>query len=661
MDMPKRSKTHQVEDLSINALKLLLPREWVYREKDKDYGIDGEIEVFSKEGFATGIVFYVQLKATDLIDPKMHTRVQLANEAINYYKSLSLPTLLVRYAETTKNTYIQWAHTIDRYTQKEGAKSFTFYIDKDNLWDENTSDKIVTEMHKITAIKSINNLLPISTYLNFSFDNINKILPSRLKSSLRRYLSDKENIIQLETSEENSLLSINITDNTLFVDIAGISGCYFHHIDSYDYSINELIGDIFTSVTIALFHLGKKFNGITIFETLVNDGFMSRNPEVLLNIIFEYSVIGQSEKVMKLWKNISDEFKDEKLNMKYQMITLMASTQNNSTETYEQYLRETIEKFENIDEEISLGIAYYNYASFLRDKNNRKSFSYYVKALKNNPHYYSEHYIFKEIAGLLFDLKKYSASIRYYRIGIDLKEDMNSLVLYADALMHQGKYLDAKEKFVEYFDKKKTDIDPEWHLKESILGVIVNDIEIKEQKRSYYKAMNTDTLKNCTNKEIKREEYQYIIKNIDALNPLCHFNLGILSSKNEEFFDGTIHFLICALVNRTDVESWFNSFKSALNSNEYEIIPLIISCAYNICGEQFIELIYDVIENGSSPLTSESDRKFFDIIDNIVNKVNEKKLKNKRNIPTLRIFDGKEFKEINMRDQSTIKKDMNEK
>ncbi len=36
MIMPKRSKQHQAEDLSIIAFQKILPREWVYREKDKN-------------------------------------------------------------------------------------------------------------------------------------------------------------------------------------------------------------------------------------------------------------------------------------------------------------------------------------------------------------------------------------------------------------------------------------------------------------------------------------------------------------------------------------------------------------------------------------------------------------------------------------------------
>ena len=128
MDMPIRSPKHQVEDLSINEFKRLLPREWVYRVKDNDYGIDGEVEVFDKNNRATGLMFFVQLKATDSIDQKVQTRVQLDNSTINYFAFLELPVLIVRYIEESKTIYFKWSHSIDRYKQKEGASSFTFHM-----------------------------------------------------------------------------------------------------------------------------------------------------------------------------------------------------------------------------------------------------------------------------------------------------------------------------------------------------------------------------------------------------------------------------------------------------------------------------------------------------------------------------------------------------
>ncbi|UBZ13493.1 DUF4365 domain-containing protein [Flagellimonas marinaquae] len=60
-----RSRTHILEEESLLELKKILPIEWVIREKPKDYGIDIEVEIFTSKGEYTGIVFWIQLKATD--------------------------------------------------------------------------------------------------------------------------------------------------------------------------------------------------------------------------------------------------------------------------------------------------------------------------------------------------------------------------------------------------------------------------------------------------------------------------------------------------------------------------------------------------------------------------------------------------------------------
>ena len=44
--MPKRVYQHEIEDSSRAKFQLALPRKWVFRDKAKDYGIDGEVELF---------------------------------------------------------------------------------------------------------------------------------------------------------------------------------------------------------------------------------------------------------------------------------------------------------------------------------------------------------------------------------------------------------------------------------------------------------------------------------------------------------------------------------------------------------------------------------------------------------------------------------------
>jgi len=60
--MPKRVKQHQLEDKSRAKYALGIPQSWVMRDKDKDYGIDIEVEIFDAQGRATGLVYWAKSK-----------------------------------------------------------------------------------------------------------------------------------------------------------------------------------------------------------------------------------------------------------------------------------------------------------------------------------------------------------------------------------------------------------------------------------------------------------------------------------------------------------------------------------------------------------------------------------------------------------------------
>ena len=65
MTLPRRTRTHILEERSVRKFESLLPEEWIYRTPSHDYGIDGEVEIIDIEGYTTGKKFLVQLKATD--------------------------------------------------------------------------------------------------------------------------------------------------------------------------------------------------------------------------------------------------------------------------------------------------------------------------------------------------------------------------------------------------------------------------------------------------------------------------------------------------------------------------------------------------------------------------------------------------------------------
>jgi len=62
--LPKRTRTHVLEEESKQFVRQTLPAEWIVESGEKDYGIDLVTEIVRGECI-TGAHFLIQLKATD--------------------------------------------------------------------------------------------------------------------------------------------------------------------------------------------------------------------------------------------------------------------------------------------------------------------------------------------------------------------------------------------------------------------------------------------------------------------------------------------------------------------------------------------------------------------------------------------------------------------
>lgn len=102
MKFPKRSKTHIVEAESWKLLERLAPKEWIVREvTERDYGIDGYVELCNEDGSITGDLMSLQLKGTarklswkksDKLDIAFSPRIK--STTANYWLGLPVPVFL---------------------------------------------------------------------------------------------------------------------------------------------------------------------------------------------------------------------------------------------------------------------------------------------------------------------------------------------------------------------------------------------------------------------------------------------------------------------------------------------------------------------------------------------------------------------------------------
>ena len=138
----KRPRAHEIDDRACRLVPLALPDGWVYREMQRDYGVDGEVEVF-RDGLSTGVLFKVQVKG--LTHPSFMAdgrtiSFQLDTASAAYLcKELTVPAFLIL-VDTDKR--LVWWHAlqldrslvayVDR-AQQEQKESIAVHVDSTNV------------------------------------------------------------------------------------------------------------------------------------------------------------------------------------------------------------------------------------------------------------------------------------------------------------------------------------------------------------------------------------------------------------------------------------------------------------------------------------------------------------------------------------------------
>ncbi len=157
--MPQRPRQHVLEELSERALQQALPAEWVIDPVQRDYGLDRRVEVF-QGGRSTGLMFWVQLKATDAPASKSR-KLRLPLDQIVYWQGLDMPVLLVRYASSEGGTlYWTWAHTIDPHYGR-GEKTYTATIPVDQVLQGDAASRLVNDAQLLRQVRAGDLAVPL--------------------------------------------------------------------------------------------------------------------------------------------------------------------------------------------------------------------------------------------------------------------------------------------------------------------------------------------------------------------------------------------------------------------------------------------------------------------------------------------------------------------
>lgn len=636
--MPKRVDQHEIEDISRARFQLALPRKWVFRDKAKDYGIDGEVELFDNDKKPKGLVFWVQLKATESKNESTILNIDFNIETLQYYKTLDIPVLLVRYSDYDNSIYVKWIHNIDLFFSKKDAKTFRIKLEEKDKWTDSTNVQIEDYLKKIRQLKSGAFGFPIPLSVLINETKINNISKGILLTQIKKNLQEYSDFVYF-SNVEDSFIIVSLTNEELKINISELSGCSFHSIDSRkeeDFSIG-ITKDILLGIAVGLIQLRQiEYSGKIIFENNLQSRLLEK-PELLEFCLVPLFNSVFFESTLNLVGQILDREDSIGLNIITQINLLLASNSKNEKvkNTIENFLNKRLGIAMKNKDNQQIGISHYNLGNHLSVRGEFcKSIQHYNLARKFAPIYLEQYYYFAEIASMLFRSEKYKMASKLYSKSLELKKDNHTLALYADSMMFEGKYKEANTHFVEYLNNSEDPID-EFVLKNICLESILNEHNINSQVRDRDKADKFADVKLIENRNASISKLEEALK-IDMLSGLAWFNLGISHSENNDFNQAAFCFTMAALVQNGDIEAWKNATLCAFNSDEtIVILPLIIRTAFFFNREEYLEELYSHLESQNQ---SETINPIIEVIEKIL--PDREKIKT---MPTVRLLnkDGK--------------------
>lgn len=369
--MSNRPRSHQIEDESRIAFERRLPKEWVYRRLTPDYGIDGSVEVFDKSGRSTGKQFNVQLKATDESNLKKALAVRLKTETCEYYRSLDLPILIVRFHASTGRLFAKWFHEFDVYYAKPGKEHLTFRLAESDEWSDDTGTELSVDLDRIRRLRSGNLPLPVPFSLEFSENLVHGLSVAEVSLSVRKAVQQVPSVLTLDGDPRSSYGRIRVSNGAVVVNLAGLKSftLHFHQPYSADAARRALHADILIGVALTFDSAGYPDPATRILAEFGDQSGLASSPEIALRMAGSMARAHRLIEALRLAEGLLID-RRSRLAAQVLIIPVLAKSAVMSAEEKElmrHFLTRSVEEDEKAGDSAAAATSNYNLGNYLRN------------------------------------------------------------------------------------------------------------------------------------------------------------------------------------------------------------------------------------------------------------------------------------------------------
>jgi tetratricopeptide (TPR) repeat protein len=595
--MPLSPASHRRERESQAAFELLLGDKFVYRREEPDYAIDGVAEEIDDEDRLTGLRFYVQLKSTADTDLEKALAISLKLADRDYYRSLSLPTLMVLYHEPTKTFYLRWVSEYDPYYGRGGKKTFTFRWQESDAWREGRADELIAEARVFREVRSPNPPLPRP--LHVVSQSAFGLSETELLYVFRDAAESCSDVIEIRSGPPTDGAAwVEISEAEVSVNLAKVTGAVLHIDADYD------PGELGSALAIdGLLMAAPAFANVDQFEIasrliseLAPKSLLLRDAGIamaLQGIMAGARRIRESLRIAdQLDRSEDTAIRETSIAFTFPALKFGSDLGKEDAAFHRKTLRSRINRRKHDDDSTGAAREMVNLANLHRRRaEGRKAVHLYNEARKADPEYEQRAYYWHELGGVLWMERRYEEAANAYRRAIEIGGEPIADALYADCLMYAGQYAEARGLF-ETFNAAHPDLADEYRLKKIALDVIVDGLNIEDQQRDMEAAVKASPrFDNDTPAEtIIAGSLRQL--QLDALWSSAWYNLGVASGRSGASDKALLAFIAgTILMPEVDMDPWTHAIFYAWNAGEKDLLRDILMTARRQSGTSFLKAL----------------------------------------------------------------------
>jgi tetratricopeptide (TPR) repeat protein len=575
--MPKRPRAHQLEDESKVAFRAALDPAWVVREKSHDYGVDLEVEVFDRDGTATGLIFNVQIKATD--KSKIRTSVSVESAHLKYLNSLTLPTLLVRYNSIDKRSLYQWNFCLKPNEEQLENTSIKIEFNESQVVTPENCEEIKDTLYQLNCWRGATTHSRV--HLESIASSIDPDFQFEVAKVVSLLVSELPNVFSPVRNQHVLRIQIIETDSWVSISAGQLASYSFERGHLASHSVRELI----SYAVLAIFGmLSYEYQAVELAKLLIDEKIKIAAKGIILHAIYGLSsnldVAVQMALLCDLHKSV-DETSSE-----FHTWLLASSTSVSKVRPMMQFLNAKLEVAIEAGDAQRQAMTLYNIANQLSNLGaKRGAVRCFNAARKAMPEYLARDYFLRELGGALFMSKRFGCAARIYRAALVASENAKVRFGLADALLFSGDIEGSLDEFLELLDKQI----PYGHA-ETRLKIMICRHLLEMHQALDVKTKSSAALYRLKEIELKVSEYpvevwESILK-IDALSEIANFNWALLKDREGKPESALPAFLISAFKQPNDLRAWASAVIIALKTFDDGLISDVVSTASRIGGDE---------------------------------------------------------------------------